>query len=76
MSSGMGKLTRVACGALAGIVLVMAGTLHGQKLVTPGYCLPLPFDNNYEPKAAFYALQTTLAHALPTAGRMKAGRGR
>jgi len=37
MSFEMGKLTRVACGVLAGIVPVMAGYLHAQKLVTPGY---------------------------------------
>ena len=41
-----------------------------------GYCVPLPFDTNYDPKLTFYALQTTLAHALPTSGRMNAGRGR
>ena len=37
MSSGTGQFTRVACGVLVGIVLVMVGNLHGQKLVTPGY---------------------------------------
>jgi hypothetical protein len=32
MSSGMGKLTRVACGALAGIVPVMAGYPYAKKI--------------------------------------------
>lgn len=38
-----------------------------------GYCVPLPFDTNYEPKPAFFALQQTLAHAVPTAGRRSLG---
>jgi endo-1,4-beta-xylanase len=42
----------------------------------PGYCVPLPFDTNYDPKPTFYALQTMLAHTLPTPVRMNAGRGR
>jgi endo-1,4-beta-xylanase len=33
----------------------------------PGYCVPLPFDINYKPKPAFYALQTVLSHTV--AGR-------
>src|SRR3984885_6187237 len=31
----------------------------------PGYCVPLPFDINYKPKPAFYALQTVLSHIVP-----------
>jgi endo-1,4-beta-xylanase len=40
-----------------------------------GYCVPLPFDSNYDPKPAFYALQTTLAHAHVAPERMNAGPG-
>jgi endo-1,4-beta-xylanase len=39
----------------------------------PGYCVPLPFDTNYDPKPTFYALQTTLAHTPPTPGRRNLG---
>jgi endo-1,4-beta-xylanase len=41
-----------------------------------GYCVPLPFDTNYDAKPTFYALRTALAHTHPIAGRMNAGRGR
>ena len=37
MSSGLCRFTRVARGVLVGIVFAMAGNLHGQKSVTPGY---------------------------------------
>lgn len=30
----------------------------------PGYCVLLPFDINYKPKPAFYALQTVLSHTV------------
>jgi endo-1,4-beta-xylanase len=33
----------------------------------PGYCVPLPFDTTYNPKPAFYALQTVLSQTV--AGR-------
>ena len=30
----------------------------------PKYCLPLPFDNSYNPKSAFYALQKRLSDSV------------